>query len=328
MTRKLLSVASAAILGGLTFVEAGAAQSDSSKSSPLKVAAQILPDAGCSSGSAISAQLDYTGAQPLRGYLVVLTVADGVSARALGTQTMQEIRDSREAIMSGAGWTRSICAMEKMIAGDPARVTATVDVLKFANGSIWGPVDRRESSQLIGAIDGMDFSVKNSDLKRFVSPILPERGPFPAENIQTETIGPLKIESGVWRDERGQEWLAADVTNDSETPVRGFLLKASFFDPATGERIRQVSTKELDTSGDPSGYLAPGATWIADPRKFPHLADGSLATYEISPDLVVFADGSAFGPKRSSESDEVVGMIRGIDLADRSDNGNPDRQER
>ncbi|HXW57478.1 MAG TPA: hypothetical protein VEJ67_17125 [Candidatus Cybelea sp.] len=328
MTRKLLSLVSAAILGGITFVSANAAQSDSSKSSPLKVAAQILPDAGCRSGSAINAQLDYTGAQPLRGYLVVLAVADGVTAEPLGTKIMEETRDSREPITSGAGWTRSTCATEKMVTGDPARVTAWVDVLKFSSGSIWGPHDRRESSLLIGAIDGMDFSVKNSDLKRFVSPILPERGPFPAESIQTKTIGPLRIESGVWRDRRGKEWLAADVTNDSETPVRGFLLKVSFFDPATGERIHRVSTKELDTSGDPSGYLAPGQTWIADPRKFSHLADGSLAAYEIGVDLVVFADGSTFGPKQSSESDEVLGMICGIDLANRSGDLSPDREER
>jgi hypothetical protein len=327
MTRELSSVVSAAVLGALSLVQLGAAQGDQSKSSPLKVAAQILPDADCPSGSAIIAQLDYTAAQPLRGYLVALTVADGVTAKAFGTRTIEEVRDSRQAITSGASWTRSVCAVGKMIAGDPATVAARVDVLKFADGSIWGPVDRRESSQLVGAIDGMDFSVKNSDLKRFVSPILPERGPFPAESIRTETIGPLKVESGVWRDERGQEWLAADVTNESETPIRGYLLTAAFFDPATGDRIRRVSTKELDTTGDPSAYLAPGGTWIADPRKFSHLPDGSLATYEISVDLVVFADGSTFGPKRSSESDEVVGMIRGIDLANRPDQGSLNRQE-
>jgi hypothetical protein len=328
MTRELSSLVSAAVLGVLAFVQLGAAQGDQSKPSPLKVAAQILPDGDCASGSVIIAQLDYVGAQPLRGYLVALTVADGVTAKVLGTQTIEEVRDSRQAITSGASWTRTICAIGKMVAGDPATVAARVDVLKFADDSIWGPVDRRDSSQLVGAIDGIDFSVKNSDLKRFVSPILPERGPFPTESIRTETMGPLKIESGVWRNERGQEWLAADVTNESETPIRGFLLTTAFFDPATGDRIHRASTKELDTTGDPSAYLAPGGTWIADPRKFSHLPDGSLATYEINVDLVVFADGSTFGPKRSSESDEVEGMIRGIDLASRSDQGALNRQGR
>jgi hypothetical protein len=31
--------------------------------------------------------------------------------------------------------------------------------------------------------------------------------------------------------------------------------------------------------------------------------------------VVVFADGSTFGPKKSQESDEVLGMFNGIDAA-------------
>jgi hypothetical protein len=45
--------------------------------------------------------------------------------------------------------------------------------------------------------------------------------------------------------------------------------------------------------------------------------DGTLASYKISVDLVVFADGSTFGPKKSQESDEVLGMFDGIDAANR-----------
>jgi hypothetical protein len=43
------------------------------------------------------------------------------------------------------------------------------------------------------------------------------------------------------------------------------------------------------------------------------LPDGTLASYRITVDLVVFADGSTFGPKKSLESDEVLGMLQGID---------------
>jgi hypothetical protein len=57
---------------------------------------------------------------------------------------------------------------------------------------------------------------------------------------------------------------------------------------------------ELETHGNPSDYLAPGSTWIADPRQFLHLADGTPASYKMTPDLVVFADGSTFVPKKIS----------------------------
>jgi len=51
------------------------------------------------------------------------------------------------------------------------------------------------------------------------------------------------------------------------------------------------------------------------------LPDGTLASYTITLDLVVFADGSMFGPKWSSESDEVLGMFQGIDAANPSSKG-------
>jgi hypothetical protein len=76
---------------------------------------------------------------------------------------------------------------------------------------------------------------------------------------------------------------------------------------------RRFTTKQLETHGNPADYLAPGSTWVTDPRRFSYLADGTLASYKINADLVVFADGSTFGLKRSPESYEVLGMLQGID---------------
>lgn len=109
--------------------------------------------------------------------------------------------------------------------------------------------------------------------------------------------------------------MAVEITNASEKAIRGYLFATSFFDPATGKRVRRVSTKELETHGNASEYLAPGATWVADPRKFSYLEDGKRADYKITVGLVVFADGSIFGAMESQESAEVLGMIRGIDMA-------------
>jgi hypothetical protein len=89
-----------------------------------------------------------------------------------------------------------------------------------------------------------------------------------------------------------------------------------------------VSTKELETQGNPSAYLAPGQTWVADPRKFSYLPDGSLASYKITLDLVVFADGAIFGPMKSQESAEVLGMVDGIDDARRISQDATGKKER
>lgn len=206
-------------------------------------------------------------------------------------------------------------------------VSARIDVLDFADGSIWGPASLAKSHELIGTLNGIDFQGHTTtQLERYVSPISTQAGPLPVRDVQTQTIGPLKIESGVWRDEHGQDMLAVDVTNESSFPIRAYLLTTSFFDPATGTRIRRFSTKELETHGNPADYLAPGATWVADPRKFSYLSDGTLASYKISVDLVAFADGSIFGPKKSAESDEVLGMLRGIDAANDSSRDAPGHQ--
>jgi hypothetical protein len=302
-------------------------QEDQSKPEPLTVTTQYSYGAGttCKSGTNLVVQLQYAGAQPLRGYLVRIALADPTSGKVLQQQIVEEIRDSHEAmIATGTTWTRSICLMPmtmkiKQITNsntpDSMNVTATVDVLKFADNSIWGPAALRESHQLIGRLDGMDFISKTTELCGFVSPILPDRGPLPVQDVQSQTIGPLRIESGVWQDEHGQDMMAVAVTNQTDTPIRGYLFTTSFLDPVTGTRIRRFSTKELETHGNPSDYLAPGSTWVADPRKFSRLPDGSLASYKIALDLVVFADGSTYGPKKSPESDEVLGMIDGIDSA-------------
>jgi len=122
--------------------------------------------------------------------------------------------------------------------------------------------------------------------------------------------------------------LAVQATNIGATPIRGYVFTASFFDPTTGNRLRRLTTKELETHGNPNGYLLPGATWVAGARKFSYLPDGTLASHTIILDLVVFADGSLFGPKQSSESDEVLGMFQGIDGANPSSKGTLERRNR
>jgi hypothetical protein len=308
-----------------------ASQDEQAVTSPLRVTTQGLLglDRGCKAGEGLIVQLHYTGEKPLRGYVLRFENAGTKAGKPLNDEILEEVRGLREpVILSGQEWTRIICSVPNKISGDPTTLSAKIDVLKFEDGSIWGPAALRESHQLIGKLDGMDFIEKATELKKFVSPILPEQGPLPGGKVESQKIGPLRFDSGNWRDERGQDKLAVEVTNESDTPVRGYLFTTTFFDPETGTTIRRVSTKELETQGNPSAYLAPGQTWVADPRKFSHLPDGSLASYKITLDLVVFADGVIFGPIKSQESAEVLGMVDGIDDARRISQDAAGKKER
>lgn len=329
MSSKLLMFLVAAVLGPLVWPHGTPAQDSQDKkenSSPLSVTAEFFTSLGaeCPGGEGLVAHLHYSGEKPLRGYLAQIVMSsDNLNGIGKHFKTLQEARDSREPILNGADWTRTVCWKLGVPKGGFLGVFATVDVLKFDDGSIWGPVRLPESHELIGMIDGMDFRVKETDLLKFVSPIPPDQGPQPLEEIQFQKIGPLRFETGIWRDGDGTEMLAAEATNVGGTPIRGYVFTESFFDPVTGNRLRQVTTKELETQGNSSDFLAPGATWVAGARKFSRSADGALARYTITLDLVVFADGSRFGPKRSRESDEVLGMFRGIDAAGLSNQGVP-----
>lgn len=315
MRSKVAFLFAALLLAGLLPLQAFAAQDDSGVSPP-SVTAQPSNDAvtGCEAGSTILLQFHYAGTQPLRGYLVVLGSPKWVTG--ISAQTVQEIRGPGEPmIQPSATWTRTICAKPQNATVDSSTVRATVDVLKFADGSNWGPKELRESSELLGAFDGMDFSVKATDIERYISPLPPDRAPGGVQDIESQRIGPLTFRSGVWRDDKGYDMLAVDATNDGDKAIRGYVFTEIFLDPAGG-KIRSVTSKQLATHEDPSTFLAPGATWVAGPRKFSHLPDGSISGYKITLDFVVFADGSTFGPKRSRESDELLGMIEGIRTAD------------
>ena len=315
----------APVLGLFVCIPTASAQNDPKEISPLSVTGQFSTSLGgdCKSGEGLIAQFHYAGTQALRGYLVKLTVADSATGKVLTQQEFQEARDLRgPMIADGADWTRTMCSNVETIPGHSLNVTSKVDVLRFVDGSNWGPDSLPESHRLIGTMDGMDFSVKTTELEQYVLPILPRGGPVPLEQIQFQTIGPLRFESGIWRDDNGKEMLAVEATNVSSAAIRGYVFTESFFDAAGGNRLRRVTTKELETHGDPTRYLQPGATWVAGPRKFSYSADGSLATYTITLDMVAFADGSTFGPKKNGESQEVLGMFFGIDASNPQSQGN------
>lgn len=294
------------------------AQDTPAKSAPLTVTTDFSfgLNADCKTGQGLTVRLHYTGEKPLRAYLVTFETAEAKTGKVSQQQVLEEVRKTREPLIgSGAEWTRTVCSVPKKSSGDRTAVSAKVDVLKFGDGSTWGPISLAESHRLVGIVDGMNFIEKTTDLQHFVSPIPAELAPQHLGDIQSQTIGPLRIESGEWRDERGRDKLTVELTNIGSIPIRGYLFTISFFDPTTGKRIRRVSTKELETHGREEDYLVPGGRWVADSRKFSYLAEGSLASYKIDLDFVLFADGSTFGPMKSQESVEVLGMIEGIDRA-------------
>jgi len=186
--RSALFLSSVILAAGLN-VSVVLAQDDKPVPSPLEVNVESAPGmtGDCKVDSGVVAHLRYNGTQPLRGYLVQFFFIDPASGKTVQQQTLEEIRDTREPMIApGAEWTRPLCIAKKQSSDNAMKVTTSVGVLKFADNSVWGPMDLRESNQLVGRLDGIDFMAKPTRLERFVSPILPQQGPLPVAGANPE----------------------------------------------------------------------------------------------------------------------------------------------
>src|SRR5882757_3649454 len=125
------------ILSPVMLLAAATSQEGGAEDSPLTVSTRFLfeLDSRCQEGQGLTVTLHYTGAQPLRGYLVRLALTDTVSGKVMQENVVEEVRDLRQGmIASGAEWTRSVCTVPKKALGQDVTLAAKVDVLKFADG--------------------------------------------------------------------------------------------------------------------------------------------------------------------------------------------------
>jgi hypothetical protein len=319
------------LLGAI--VPMGSAFAQTSSYSPVEFNSLIrttaymtdVPSASCST-EALQVQTVYVGMRPLRGFVVLLHLKDPRTGEILSDPkgwnfpVQETVLPGQSLITTGDERTSTICRPPKSASINSQEITATVDVLLFSDGPIAGPIESRISSMLVGQFDGMDFLNGTSKIEKYVSPAA-QSAAAKAQSPESETrgepqaIGPLVLTPVIQHDEPGSDELVVEATNSSSQAIRGYVFKMSFFDANTGSFIRSVTTKEIETRGDPSKFLAPDGTWTSGPVKFSRSLDGSMASYKISLDLVVFANGALFGPRKSSESTEALGILRGIDLA-------------
>jgi hypothetical protein len=283
------------------------------------------PTAPCGT-EALQVQTVYVGMHPLRGYVVLLHLTDPRTGEILSGQkgwnfpVQETVLPGQNLITTGDERTSTICRPPKSVGINPQGIIATVDLLLFSDGSISGPIESRMSSMLIGQFDGMDFLSGASKIEKYVSPAAQSaaakaQSPESETRGEAQTIGPLVLTPIIQHDEPGSDELVVEATNSSSQAIRGYVFKMSFFDANTGSFIRSVTTKEIETHGDSSKYLAPSETWTSGPVKFSRSLDGTIASYRISLDLVMFGNGALFGPRKSTESIEALGIVRGIDLA-------------
>lgn len=114
----------------------------------------------------------------------------------------------------------------------------------------------------------------------------------------------------------GQEALVVEFQNKSNKQVRGFVYQIAFLD-ADGKTRQTHTSSELKSNRDGTPlYIEPGAVSSSRAIGRPIL-NGQPMAYKVSLDLVLFADGSKWGPVALPESQKFLGFVQGIDTVHR-----------
>ena len=120
------------------------------------------------------------------------------------------------------------------------------------------------------------------------------------------------IDTQVWQGFSEGPGLFTTVQNVSGRGIQGYAFETTFTDAASGERIgphRSHSTYKQPSLGV---ALASGAKQeLAKPYPVPLAAYGVPGNFYFNIDLVVFEDGTTWGPGKSSSAKQLLSRIRG-----------------
>jgi hypothetical protein len=107
--------------------------------------------------------------------------------------------------------------------------------------------------------------------------------------------------------------LSLQVKNVSTKNILAYSVQTLFTNPETGRGMGRhgSNTTLINTNTDKADPLLPGAmkTW-AKPIEFPRNAAGGTPQYSFSVDLVVFDDGSTWGPGTAQGSQRMLQNVQ------------------
>lgn len=101
------------------------------------------------------------------------------------------------------------------------------------------------------------------------------------------------------------------VKNVSGRGIQGYAFETTFTDPASGERVEH----RLHSTYKPASLgvgVAPGAKQDeVKPYPVPLTASRVQANYSFAVDLVIFDDGTTWGPAKTQAGKQLLAKIQG-----------------
>lgn len=143
---------------------------------------------------------------------------------------------------------------------------------------------------------------------------------LPVISAQTPSTDPAPIEvtgrisaidPQVWPGFNNGPGLFMTVQSASARGIQGYVFETTFTDPANGERVehRLHSTYKRPSLGV---ALAPGAKQdVGKPYPVPITAGGVPSDYSFTVDLVIFDDGTTWGPAKTIGAKQLLSRVQG-----------------
>lgn len=160
-----------------------------------------------------------------------------------------------------------------------------------------------------------------SEVERMLRSCLTVLALLPAISAQTPSIDPVPIEvagkiSAIdtqrWQGFREGPGLFMTVQNVSGRAIQGYAFETTFTDPASGGRVGPGRSHSTYKQASMGVELAPGAKReLVKPYPVPITANGVPANYSFNVDLVVFADGTTWGPGKTQTAKQLLSQIQG-----------------
>lgn len=123
-------------------------------------------------------------------------------------------------------------------------------------------------------------------------------------------IAPLDPETSK-RSGRDGPGVYTTVKNTSGRDVQAFAFSVVFTDPQSGKPVEgQRERSEYQPPSDGVLLAANASEHERKPFPIPPTASGALASYSFDIDLVVFEDGTTWGPAKTRTAKELLEQIR------------------
>lgn len=100
------------------------------------------------------------------------------------------------------------------------------------------------------------------------------------------------------------------VHNTSTKAIQGYVYETFFVDPATGKKVGGHREHSVYKESSKGAVLTAGESKeSAKPYPLPIMSSGSIAQYSFKIDLVIFDDGSRWGPGQLVSSQKLLANL-------------------